>query len=548
MDAAAPGPTEEILQSFAEEVRTILRADTAFLYLSDMGDGETCGLAAESHAEGEVISAGPVIQLTSHLESVWRDESPLRAAGSNLPFLPRPETDTWTIFRVGSKSMPFGLLFVLRADGIPNHTHELNRVSKLLECSLPKLHEAWVRWLVRRRSETLRSLLDISTSLASSLDRETVLGKVVQETAVLLSAKLCSLMLLDPEGQELVLEAAYGCSLEYLEKPNLPVSDSLLGRVVSGGEVIRVRDVRTDPQYLHRDLARREGLCSLLTAPVQFADKVLGVLSIYSAMPHEWTEEDEDLLRALASSAAVAIQNASLVDRIAEIEQKASRASRLSALGELTASLAHQIRNPLAVVNMLIHSWTTSALPGQIQDDLRVITENVNVLNRIVEGALSLARQQPTRPRDFDLSEIVDGLLLLLRHQVGERRVRFVNEVQPDFPPIFADSDQVEQALLNLIVNAIEALPVDGEIAVRAWKIQGGTAIEVQDNGPGINPEIRESLFEAFTTTKPGGLGLGLSVVNRIVRDHGGKVVVSDRAEGGTSFILEFPGQGGQTG
>jgi len=384
--------------------------------------------------------------------------------------------------------------------------------------------------------------VDISTSLASSLDRETVLGKVVQETGVLLSAKLCSLMLLDEEKNELVLESAYGCSIEYLQKPSLPVSDSLLGRVVNQSEIIRVHDVRTDPKYLHGDLARREGLCSLMAAPVQFAGKALGVLSIYSAVPHEWTDQEEILLRGLASSAAVAIQNALLVEKIAEIERKAAEASRLSVLGELTASLAHQIRNPLAVVNMLIHSWQPSRLPSQLQDDLRVIMDNIVVLNRIVEGALTLARQQPPQPKACDLTEIVDGLILILRHQLRERRIVFHNEIRPDFPHFFADRDQVEQALLSLIVNAIEAVPEQGEIGIRADRKKDSTLIEIWDNGPGISADIRGRLFEAFVSTKPGGLGLGLSIVKRIVRDHGGEISVQDRKEhSGTVFALQFP-------
>jgi len=99
----------------------------------------------------------------------------------------------------------------------------------------------------------------------------------------------------------------------------------------------------------------------------------------------------------------------------------------------------------------------------------------------------------------------------------------------------------VEQALLNLIVNAAEAVLQDGEVGVSAWKTPGATSIEVWDTGPGISPEIQERLFEAFATTKPGGLGLGLSVVQRIVRDHGGRIVASNRPVGGTSFVLEFP-------
>jgi len=380
----------------------------------------------------------------------------------------------WTVFRLGLSLIPFGFLFALRRDRPPIATEEIQHAKDLVEKCLPDLHRAWVDWLVKRRSAALRSLVDITTSLASSLDRETVLGKVVQQTAVLLSAKLCSLMLLDSEGKQLVLESAYGCSLEYLEKPPLSVSDSLLGRVVRNGDVIRIPDVRVEPSYVHGDLAKREVLCSLLAAPVQFAGKILGVLNVYSATPHYWSEQEEDLLRAVASSAAAAIQNASLLDRI-------------------------------------------------------------------VEGALALARGQSPRPEECSLPEIVDGLLLLLRHQIRDKHVQFQSEIPEDSVVLFADWEQVEQALLNLVVNAIQAVAEGGKVGIRSRRISDGTAIEVWDDGPGIPREIRATLFEAFATTKPGGLGLGLPVVHRIVREHGGKITVNTRPGGGSIFVLEFP-------
>ncbi len=534
---------EETLRTCANRVREILDADGVFLYLSDMEEGQTCNLAALSDGAQEIVPAGKMIRLRGPLETVWNEGKSFTADAEAFSYLPSLEMDNWAVLRLGFQFIPFGLLFVVRRGREPNSVSEIEEAGAYLEGSLHALHEAWIGWLVHRRSATLQSLVDVSTSLASSLDRETVLGQVVQQTGVLLTAKLCSLMLLDNEKEELVLESAYGCSIEYLEKPNLPVSDSLLGRVVKQSEIVRIDDVRTDSKYLHRDLARREGLCSLMAAPVRFAGKTLGVLSIYSAIPHEWTEKEEVLLHGLASSAAVAIQNAFLVEKIGEIERKAAQTSRLSILGELTASLAHQIRNPLAVVNMLIHSWQPSSLPAQLQDDLRVIMDNIVVLNRIVEGALTLARQQPPQPKACDVAEIVNGLYLVLRHQMRERHITFQNEIRPDFPHFFADRDQVEQALLSLIVNAIEAVPDQGEIGIQASRTREMTTIEVWDNGPGVSPEIRDSLFEAFKSTKPGGLGLGLSIVSRIVRDHGGQVSVREREapDGGTVFALQFP-------
>ena len=167
--------------------------------------------------------------------------------------------------------------------------------------------------------------------------------------------------------------------------------------------------------------------------------------------------------------------------------------------------------------------------------------QNASLLDRIVEGALALARGQSPRPEECSLPEIVDGLLLLLRHQIRDKHVQFQSEIPEDSVVLFADWEQVEQALLNLVVNAIQAVAEGGKVGIRSRRISDGTAIEVWDDGPGIPREIRATLFEAFVTTKPGGLGLGLPVVHRIVREHGGKITVNTRPGGGSIFVLEFP-------
>ena len=169
-----------------------------------------------------------------------------------------------------------------------------------------ELARLWVEYLVSVQSRAMHSILEITNATASTLSLRQVLVRLVQEAAILFGAKLCSLMLLDEEREELVLQAAYGCSLEYLERPNLPLHNSLFGDVVRRGQPAVLDDVRIHPDYRDRELAKSEGLCSLLAVPILYGKECLGILGLYSAVPRDWTHQESELTQSLASSAAVA--------------------------------------------------------------------------------------------------------------------------------------------------------------------------------------------------------------------------------------------------
>ncbi|HQH74178.1 MAG TPA: GAF domain-containing protein, partial [bacterium] len=164
----------------------------------------------------------------------------------------------------------------------------------------------WIEFLVAEQTRPLPALFHIAGAISSSLDRERVLLNVVEKATVLFRAKMSSLMLVSPKTRELELATAYGCSLEYLDKPNLPLDGSILGRVVKKNKLLQVYDVSQEPLYQHKTQAKKEGVVSLLAAPIAFQNEVLGVLNIYSAAPRRWQRSEEDLLQTFAAHAAIA--------------------------------------------------------------------------------------------------------------------------------------------------------------------------------------------------------------------------------------------------
>ena len=211
--------------------------------------------------------------------------------------------------------------------------------------------------------------------------------------AVLMRAKMCSLMLLDATRQWLDLRASFGAGAAYLRKPRLSAEDSLLGIVVRRKKPLQIENVQVSSRYQHVEVARPEGLVALLSVPLLFAGQAIGTLSVYTGQPYSFSNEEIRILSALAELSAIAIQKARLYERVVDVEEQLRQNEKLSALGLLAAEVAHEIRNPLTVIKMLYHSLDLKFPEGDPRGkDARIIGEKIEHLNRIVEQILDFAR------------------------------------------------------------------------------------------------------------------------------------------------------------
>ncbi len=405
-----------------------------------------------------------------------------------------------------------------------------------------ELFEAWIDFTAAERSRPLPALLKIAGAISSSLDLDRVLLSVVEQATPLFRAKMSSLMMIDSETKELELITAYGCSLDYLEKSNLPLDRSILGRVVQENRIVQVEDIFNEPMYMDKNLASREGVVSLLAAPIAFQQDVLGVLNIYSASPRRWQRTEEELLQTFADHAAVAITNARVHRQNMAMEEELQVSAKLATLGELAAGLAHEIRNPLAVINMLVHSWKSSPPEsGDFERDVGVIAQKIGDLDRLLSGLLDLAKTRPLECKRHSLEALIDRLLRLLRHRITQQQVTVKKEIDTDDTVAFVDRERIEQAILNLLLNALDATPPKGTITIGIRREEDNLAIDVSDSGPGIPQSIVPRLFKAFQTAKRHGTGLGLSLTHRIVEEHKGRIFVSRNEPDGATFTIVLP-------
>jgi signal transduction histidine kinase len=218
------------------------------------------------------------------------------------------------------------------------------------------------------------------------------------------------------------------------------------------------------------------------------------------------------------------------------------QSEKLAALGQLSATIAHEVRNPLAVIRSAAQSLGESVAAGdpEGQKACAFITAEIDRLTSVVGSLLAFARPLRLEPRAVAVDELFDGALLLAAPDLTREQVR-VNRAAAGALRVRADVDLVRQVLVGLLVNAVEAAGRNGEINLDAQSGDGVVEIAVADSGPGVPTELRTRIFEPFFTTRARGTGLGLPIARQIVEAHGGKLEVGARRGGGARFVVRLP-------
>ncbi len=413
------------------------------------------------------------------------------------------------------------------------------------------IRNTWLFEQLRLKARLFEALVHVGQSINSALNLDDALAAITREACLLMNGRMSSLLLLDATREWLDLRASHGAGEAYRTKPRLSVSDSLLGSVVRRRKPVQVANVQTSSGYQSVALARREGLVSLLSVPLLFRGQAIGVLSVYTDTPHTFSNEEIRILSALAELSAIAIEKARLYERVVDLEEQLRQGEKLGALGLLAAEVAHEIRNPLAVMKLLWHSLDLRFPEHDPRAaDVRLMGEKMDHLNRIVERILDFARGAEPRFAPVSINSLIADLDLLTRHKLRAQGIELVRDLDDRLPPLLGDATQLEQAFLNLTLNAAEAMPAGGRLTISTRGVRlrrGDTAptharVIVCDTGTGMTAEQRDRAFTSMLgTTKATGVGLGLVIVRRIVETHRGTIRLSSRPGAGTRITLVLP-------
>ena len=233
------------------------------------------------------------------------------------------------------------------------------------------------------------------------------------------------------------------------------------------------------------------------------------------------------------------------ITRRVAMERASRQTERLTALGQLSAGLAHEVNNPIGVmmtrIELMLMDAESNKLPDEVVEDLRVLHRHAQRVATITASLLSFARQSPQERRLIDLNEVVRAVLVLVRRQYERQGVRVHDELAPSLPELLGESNALQQVVLNLVTNAAQAMPAGGDVTITTAVDGRNVRLVVADTGLGIAPEHLPHIFEPFFTTKPSGTGLGLSVTYGILNDHNATVDVDSVPGRGTRFVVTFP-------
>jgi signal transduction histidine kinase len=281
----------------------------------------------------------------------------------------------------------------------------------------------------------------------------------------------------------------------------------------------------------------------MLCVPLVFREKSLGVLSVYTGKPHRFSNEEVRLLTAMADLSAVAIARAQLLEKITRVEENLKISERMSALGWLAAEVAHEIRNPLAVMQMIFHSMIENfPLDDSSAKDVELMRKKMQQMNRIVEQVLTFAKSSEPIKENISVEDLFDDLILLVRHKLAEQKIELRENIQENCPKILGDRTQLEQAILNLILNACQAMPNGGALTLAARKAKNKKIqLTIKDTGHGISEKQKKELFQPLITTRREGTGIGLALVHKTIEHHNGKISVTSQKSEGTTFSIMLP-------
>jgi signal transduction histidine kinase len=298
-----------------------------------------------------------------------------------------------------------------------------------------------------------------------------------------------------------------------------------------------------------QELLERETLAGIICIPVRRGGGSMVFAASRSMEKTGFHISDVEMFGLLARQADIALENARLYEdlrqSLKQVEQSQRaliQAEKMSAVGRLTASIAHEVNNPLQAVQNCLHLSQRDELSEEKQAEyLEMADEELARLMHTVQRMLDFYRPGALKRTPTDLTDLVEKVLALLDKQLRSQNVNIERDFQPDLPVVAVVSNQIQQVFFNLMLNAMEVIPQGGTIKISAAIEGEAIQVDFQDDGPGVNPELKETIFEPFVSTGEDGTGLGLSVSYGILTAHNGMLQLVDNDQPGACFRVIIP-------
>ena len=498
---------------------------------------------------------------------------------------------------------PIGVLLLGRRQVEPFSDDQIDLVSTFADQAVIAIENVRLFDEVQTRTselsqsvDELRALGEVSQAVNSTVDLETVLNTIVAKATQLSGTDAGAIYVFDQAAQVFHLRATYGMDeaiIAEIKDRHIHIGETAIGEAVEQRISIQIPDIQDDPNTPVLDIIVRAGFRALLIVPLLGADRTVGALVVRRKRPGEFPKHTVDLLQTFAAQSVLAIQNARLfesvelrtrelaksLEELRTAQDRLIQTEKLASLGQLTAGIAHEIKNPLNFVNNFaalsvelvgelddvlkpaaLDNKTredTGELTHMLKSNLEKVVQHGKRADSIVKNMLLHSREGSGERRPVDLNAAVEDSLNLAYHGARAENQEFKIKLERSFDPAAGEADlfpqEITRVLLNLISNGFYAAMKrkaelrDGyEPALAAATRDLGDRVEIRirDNGGGIPPEVRDKMFNPFFTTKPPGegTGLGLSLsYDIIVKQHAGSIEVDTRPGEFTEFRVVLP-------
>lgn len=424
------------------------------------------------------------------------------------------------------------------------------------------LDRAKIIEILENAKANMTTLLETTQDMASTLELNDVLEKTTNKIRDFFNADEVSVMLYQPESDELLFVTVSGPSAGLLKGLRFPVTAGIAGWALKERKLVVENNVQQDSRFYssiddHTGMTTR----SLIAIPLIHKEHNIGVIEIINAGADDFDQRTLNTARGMANSAAIAIRNAELyrdlqnqMELLQKTQNQLIRGEKMAALGRMVSSVAHEINNPLQSIQTYvtlakedIHNLKQT---NEAQSYLEIVEGEIERISNIVQRMRGSYRSPDEEMRLIDIHAILKSVLTLAGKQLQQSDVTVEREWAAELPPLTANADQLKQVFLNLLLNAVDSMPSGGVLYVRTTlslilkdsaQSQPAVQIEFKDTGKGIPPEILSLLFEPFFTTKPNGTGLGLSISYSIIEAHYGHLSVESEVGEGTIFTILLP-------
>ena len=417
--------------------------------------------------------------------------------------------------------------------------------------------------------EQQQLLLSLVQTLNSTLVLNQVLEQVLDAVMRITRAERGFLLLADSSSQAAQYESVAGLRLRVGRNRTggIPLSEvqgissSVVRKAMASGETVATGNAVADPalamarSVILMDL--RTIVCIPLRSPrtqgeaAASSPRALGALYFDNQETSApFSAESLKTAEALARHAALAIENAQLFEReqrtieeLREAQKAVLQAEKLATIGQMSAGIAHELNTPLTYIMGNLELLQAQGLSERQKDMLASVGRGAERIKGLAQSLLAFSRPGQEVPTPLNVNEVIDRSLELCHYQVLKSGVQLEKELAASLPTVSGVSNQLEMALINLVVNAIQAMARGGRLRITSQSVDGGVEIAVADTGPGIPEAIQATIFEPFITTKPEGqgTGLGLSTVLMVVERHNGRINFTTKAGAGTTFRIHLP-------